>query len=83
MTSEGLRNEVRLLCAAIAAGSTDPVVGARRIWVLLADENYPPELNDFRVFVGMVSEIDDHPEHRAGYTADIVAEARRVVRVVS
>jgi hypothetical protein len=32
--------------------------------------------DEFRVFVGMVSEIQDHAEHEAAYTADIREEAK-------
>ena len=79
MPAGDVRAEILEICTSIANTSLDPVVGARQIWVRLAEASYPLELESFRVFVGMVSEIDDSPEHRDGYTTDILEEARRVV----
>jgi hypothetical protein len=76
VASEDLIAQVRGICRSITDGSVEPVSGARRIWVLLAEADYPPEADPFRVFVGMVSEIDDHPEDRTVYTRQIIDEAR-------
>ena len=46
----------------------------RRLFESLPDPDR--ETDEFRVFVGMVSEIQDHPEHEAAYTADIREEAK-------
>jgi hypothetical protein len=46
------------------------------MWSLMAEADYPPETNEFRTLVGMVSEIQDDPEHESAYTADIVEHAR-------
>jgi hypothetical protein len=51
--------------------------GAARIWRLMAEADYPAEVEDFRVFVGAVSEMQDDPQREAVYTNAIrdVAEA--------
>lgn len=56
----------------------DPYRGAAAIWARMAeeDEEYPDSL---RVFVGLASEWQDHPEHRDALEADIRDEARRIV----
>ena len=37
----------------------------------MAEANYPSEVEDFRVFVGAVSEIQDRPQHEAHYADEI------------
>jgi hypothetical protein len=71
-----LRDDLIAICRAIDAAEVRPRDGAARIWRLIAEADYPPETEDFRVFVGAVSEIQDHPEHQAAYEDDIRAEAR-------
>ena len=78
MTVDLLRLKVLAQASRIAAGETSPRAGAARIWVLLAEADYPTELDEFRVFAGMVSEIQDHPELGAAYEARIVDEATRI-----
>jgi hypothetical protein len=46
------------------------------MWSLMAEADYPADADEFRVFVGMVSEIQDDPEHEAAYSTDIRQEAR-------
>jgi hypothetical protein len=71
--------EVVVLCRAIDAGNVAPREGAARIWVLMAEAGYPVETDEFRVFAGMLSEIQDYPEHEAAYEADIRVAASAVV----
>ena len=72
-------NELLAICRAIDEDEVTPREGAARIWRLLADANYPPDTDDFRILVGAISEMQDHPEHEAAYEADIRAEARAAV----
>jgi hypothetical protein len=74
-----LRDDLIAICRAIDAAELTPRDGAARIWRLMAEADYPPDTDDFRVFVGAVSEMQDHPEHEAAYEADIRAEARAAV----
>ena len=71
-----LREQLLAICERIASASVEPRDGAGQIWLLLAEADYPPEVEDFRVFVGAVSEMADHPEHEARYAEDIREEAR-------
>jgi hypothetical protein len=45
----------------------------------MAEADYPIETEEFRVFVGMVSEIQDHPEHETAHEANIQDEAAAVL----
>jgi hypothetical protein len=74
-----LRDDLLSICRAIDTGDVSPRAGAARMWSLMAEADYPPATEEFRVFVGMVSEIQDHPEQEAAYTADIREEARAVL----
>jgi hypothetical protein len=74
-----LREEILAICRSIDAGEIQPRRGAGRIWVVLAEADYPSELDEFRVFVGFVSEMQDHPEQAEAYAVDILAEARAVI----
>jgi hypothetical protein len=74
-----LRSDVIAICRAIDAGDVQPRDGAARIWLLMAEADYPPELEEFRVFVGMISEMQDHPQHEAAYAEDVRDEARAVI----
>jgi hypothetical protein len=75
----GLRDDLLAICRAIDAGEVTPRDGAARMWRLMAEAGYPSDTEDFRVFVGAISETQDHPEHEAAYEADIRAEARAAV----
>jgi hypothetical protein len=57
-------------------GVVDPRRGASNIWRLLAEAGYPPPADEFRVFGGLVSEVQDDPKHEAEYLADILKQAR-------
>ena len=77
----GIRAEIERIAAGIAAGDVEPRRGAGRIWVLLAEADYPEELHGFRVgFVGPLSEWQDHPEDGEYDGAVIVEEARRMTK---
>ncbi len=67
------------ICRRIASGEVQPREGAARIWLLMSEANYPPEVEDFRVFVGAVSEMQDDPQHAAEYVNDIREEARAML----
>jgi hypothetical protein len=45
----------------------------------MAEAGYPVETEEFRVIVGLVSEIQDRPEHAPAYEADIREEASAVL----
>jgi hypothetical protein len=79
MTVEAVRAEIVELAQQINDGAVSPSSGAGQIWLLLSDAEYPDELAEFRVFVGMASEIQDRPEHEVPYTEDIRREARAVI----
>ena len=74
-----LRDDLLSICRAIDARDVAPRAGAARMWSLMAEADYPADTDEFRVFVGMVSEIQDHPEHEAAYEADIRAAARAAI----
>jgi hypothetical protein len=74
-----LRDEVVAICNAIDVGDVAPRDGAARIWALLAEADYPAETDEFRVFVGMVSELQDDPQHETDYEAAIRDEASAVL----
>ena len=71
-----LRNALLAICRAIDSGEITPRGGAAQMWSLMSDADYPAETDEFRVFAGMASEIQDHPDQQATYTADIRDEAR-------
>ena len=77
--SAELRDEVVAICRAIDAGDVAPRAGAAHIWTLMAEAGYPVETEEFRVIVGLVSEIQDRPEHAPAYEADIREEASAVL----
>jgi hypothetical protein len=74
-----LREELLTICRRIASGEVQPREGAARIWLLMSEANYPPEVEDLRVFVGAVSEMQDHPQHAAEYADDMRQEARAML----
>lgn len=61
----------------ILRGDVEPYQGAAAIWRQMAEDDaeYPAEL---RVFVGLASEWQDHPEHREALDNDIRDEARQL-----
>jgi hypothetical protein len=68
----------RATAAKIVSGTMTPYKGAAAIWAALAEEpgEYPEEL---RIFVGLASEWQDHPEHRSSLDDDILDEARKLL----
>ena len=78
---ERLKREVRAIAQSILRGETSERQGAARIWVLLAEADYPEELHGARVaFVGPMSEWEDDPKHGEAYAADIRESAQRFAR---
>jgi hypothetical protein len=78
---------IRLIARAIDAGSVDPGDGANQIWRRSFDV---AEEGDLRVFVGLASELEDHPSSATTLNeailvaaADLLARAkpRRWIRV--
>jgi hypothetical protein len=63
---------IRLTARGIVAGSVDPGDGARQIWRRSFDVT---EEGDLRVFVGLASELEDHPSSAAALNEAILAEA--------
>lgn len=59
----------------IVAGEIEPYHGAAHIWRLIAEEDYRG-FEHFRVWAGLASEWQDHPEHRDALDVDIQDEAR-------
>ncbi len=73
-----LRQEILAVAQSILNGKVSERQGAARIWVLLAEADYPEELHDARVaFVGPLSEMQDHPEQSEYYEAYIRKAAER------
>jgi hypothetical protein len=77
-----LIDDVRSVARDIVLDRVERYRGAAAIWARMAeeDEDYPEAL---RVFVGLASEWQDHPEHRAALDADIREEAQRVIESAS
>lgn len=65
------------VAAEIADGSSEPIVGARRLWALA--RRVPDIEPELRPFIGFASEWEDAPKFRSDYEADIVAEATRLI----
>jgi hypothetical protein len=61
---------------AIVSGDVQPFPGARRIWRL--SDRVEPE-GDLRIFIGLASEWEDHPEWRPTYDVEIVEAARTLL----
>lgn len=62
----------------IVDGIIEPGLGARKIWWDVYER--VPELEErLRGFVGLASEWEDSPKHRAEYEDDIVDEARELL----
>jgi hypothetical protein len=68
-------SEVRAILQSVVDGKVEPDRAAAAIWAQLAEEpgEYPEEL---RVFVGLISEWQDHAEQREALEADIREEAQ-------
>jgi hypothetical protein len=61
----------------IVAGVIAPETGAHRIWRKVSHR--VAREGDLRVFIGLASEWDDHPRHRAEIDASIIEAARRLL----
>ncbi len=76
--SEAARRAARDVASKILAGDMDPYRGASMIWWQFYERaGQPPEL---RGFVGLASQYEDDPQHRAEYLEDIVGEAKDLLR---
>jgi hypothetical protein len=67
----------RLACQtaeAIVQGDIAPYEGADWIWRNIA--NRMKETGDLRIFIGLASEIEDHPDYKVEYERQIVENAR-------
>lgn len=74
---EALWRLARQVCGQIVDGKLAPSAGAAWIW---ANVSHGIEREgDFRIFIGLVSELDDHPEARQQLESDIVAAAREIL----
>ena len=78
MAERALMDDVLAVADDIVLDRVEPYRGAAAIWARMAEEeaDYPEAL---RVFVGLASEWQDHPEHRPALEADIREEAERVI----
>jgi hypothetical protein len=62
----------------IVDAEVSPHQGAARIWRLIAEENYEG-FEDLRVWAGLASEWQEHPEHREALDQDIREEAQALL----
>lgn len=78
MANETLMADLLAVANDIVFDRVEPYRGAAAIWARMAeeDEDYPEAL---RVFVGLASEWQDHPEYRPALEIDIREEAQRVI----
>jgi hypothetical protein len=67
--------EVPATAQRIVDSELPPDQGAAHIWRLIAEENYDG-FEDLRVWSGLASEWQEHPEHREALEHDIRDEAR-------
>ncbi len=74
---EALWKLVRLTCAQIASGAVAPFVGAAWIW-RSASWRVEDE-GDLRIFAGLASEYEDHPDDAVHIGAQIVAESKELL----
>ena len=74
---EALWNLVRWTARRILTGETPPIEGARWIW---RGASYRvQEEGDLRIFIGLASEWDDHPDTRPEIDRQIVEEAAELL----
>jgi hypothetical protein len=74
---EALWHLVRWTARQIVAGAVSPIEGASWIWRKASYQ--VQEAGDLRVFVGLASEWDDHPEDRTRIEEQIVQEASELL----
>ncbi|WP_147431892.1 hypothetical protein [Motilibacter peucedani] len=65
-------NLVRETARAVVEAEIVPEAGARRIWRWASEVE---DSGDLRIFVGLASELEDHPEDRALLETQVLAEA--------
>ena len=70
-------NLVRETARAIVEAEIVPEAGARRICRWASDVE---DSGDLRIFVGLASELEDHPEDRARLESQVLAEAVELLR---
>jgi hypothetical protein len=75
--ADGRRALVRFWARRMVEGSLSPIEASRRIWWEGWSELGCPD--DLTVFVGLASEWEDAPDHRAEYERDMLAEARALL----
>jgi hypothetical protein len=68
---------VRLTARDIVDGTVTPATGANEIW--RRGYHRVAERGDLRIFVGLASRLDDHPEDRTAIELDILAGAKELL----
>jgi len=67
----------RAIAREVVGGIETPYDGANRIWLRVSLEF--EDLKQLLIFGGLVSTIDDDPDHRADYEQRIVAECKKLL----
>jgi hypothetical protein len=75
--TDGAREQVRFWAAEMLAGTLTPYEASRLIWWRGWERLDRPD--DLRPFVGLASEWEDDPEHRAEYEHDMLTAARSLL----
>jgi hypothetical protein len=75
--AEAARALARGVAEDIIAGKLSPAAGAQSIW--RSAYRRVEEEGDLRIFVGLASELEDHPEDQTAIEAEIVAAARELL----
>jgi hypothetical protein len=68
---------VRMTAQAIVDGETSPAAGANAIW--MTGYRHAVDSGDLRVFVGLASTLDDHPDDLVAIETEIVAAANELL----
>ena len=80
--SEAARELARQWAFEMLAGTLTPYEGSRLIWHNswdTLDRQQEGQADDLVPFIGLASEWEDDPEHRAEYEQDMLAEARALL----
>jgi hypothetical protein len=72
---DAVLREVLATARRIVACEVSPYRGAAHIWRLIAEQDYRG-FEDLRIWAGLASEWQEHPEHRDALDADIRDEAQ-------
>ncbi len=67
---------VRQTANRVVGGAVDPIAGAE--WMWSASHRMEPE-GDLRVFMGLASQAEDHPEHQQDIADEVVTECRSLL----